>query len=110
MMRSILWTVPLLGLSLSLCSAAQTQGIRTIALFNQHAPGTTGDVRFYGFGEPPLLNSDGQVMFRADLTGNGITYSGGVSDNAGIWTGDANSLSLIARAGDQASGLPAGVR
>jgi hypothetical protein len=110
MMRSLFRTVLLLAFSFSLSSAVQSQAIRTIALSDQHAPGTPNGVRFDGF-SVPLLGADGRVVFTAGLTGNGIIYSSnGGSNSSGIWTGDAGSLAMAVRAGDQAAGLPTGVR
>jgi hypothetical protein len=43
----------------------------------------------------PILNESGQVTFRADLTNT----SGGSSDNSGVYRGDGNKLTKIARAG-----------
>src|SRR5689334_320233 len=108
MMRSILWMILPLGIILSLSSHIHAETIRTIALSNQHAPGTPDGVRFDGF-SVPLLDSSGRVAFSASLVGNGIIYSTGGANSSGIWTGDAASLALVVRAGDQAAGLPTGV-
>jgi hypothetical protein len=55
-----------------------------------------------------MLNSNGHVVFTAGLHGDGITYSGRVYQSSGIWIADGGPLSLVARAGDQAPGLPNG--
>lgn len=114
MMRTALRIVLLLGFSFALSRPAQSEGIHTIALSGQHAPGATGNVRFYGFG-PPHLNSAGQVVFVGDLAGDGLCCNPnvlptGIFNDSGIWIGDGGSLSLVVRAGEQAPGLPAGVR
>lgn len=110
-MRTALCIVLLLGVSFSISEPAQSQGIHTVALSGQRAPGTAGDVRFGSF-SAPQLNSDGQVAFQAHLIGDSICCGifGGVSNKSGIWTGDTGSLALAVRDGDQASGLPTGVR
>jgi hypothetical protein len=95
-------------------NVARSQTVRTIALSDQHAPGTTGNIRFNGFG-PPHLNSAGQAAFVASLAGEGLCCNPyvlptGIFNNSGIWMGDGGSLSLVVRAGEQAPGLPAGVR
>src|SRR3954447_11414971 len=97
----------------SLCGglAARSDGIHTIALSGQHAPGAIGDVRFEGFGKPQL-NAAGQVVFPTWFVGDGVgcTYSGHVCNYNGLVKGDASSLALVMRGGDQVPGLPAGVR
>src|SRR3954471_4472713 len=99
------------GVSLCGGTAARSDGIHTIALSGQHAPGTLADVRFDGF-DTPQLKSDGQVVFAAGLAGEGIgcTYRGKVCNYGGLWSGDAGSLVLVMRGGDPAPGLPSGVR
>ena len=73
------------------------------------APGTPSGVSFWfagGSNLPPLLNNAGQTAFPTFLKGSGV--NGG--NNSGTWSGaDPNSLALLARAGSQATGLPAGV-
>ena len=67
-------------------------------------------MRFYGF-ETPQLDSAGQVVFAAGLAGDdvGCTYNGKVCNFKGLWKGNAASLSLVMRGGEQAGGLPTGV-
>jgi len=65
----------------------------------QSAPGTNGS--FFNFG-PPVTNNSGAVAFWA-------TLSSGVQDN-GIWSNASGSLSLVARAGQQAPGTGFGVQ
>lgn len=84
---------------------AACQGVRAIALSGQPAQGTIGNVWFAGF-SAPCINASGQVAFKAGLNGSDVANGTG----AGIWTGAPESLVLLIRAGDQAAGLPAGVR
>jgi len=53
----------------------------------------------------PSMNDFGQPAFRAQLTGAGVT----TENNVGIWAEKAGGLTLMARAGGQAPGMPAGV-
>lgn len=66
------------------------------------APGTLFGVNFKSFFSSPRINNAGQVAFMASLAG--LT----VNDNnaLGIWSGAAGNLSLIARTGSQAPGMP----
>jgi hypothetical protein len=59
---------------------------------------------FHNIGEP-ALNGRGQTAFLAAVTGAGVAAS---NKNA-LWAEKENVLSLVARAGTQAPGLPAGV-
>ncbi len=95
---------------------ATASGLRTVALTGHPAPGTTGNVTYDNFGSyydslagqffrGPVLNEAGQVAFRADLTGTGVTSN----SNQGIWSEGSGSLSLVARTGSHAPGAPGGV-
>jgi hypothetical protein len=53
----------------------------------------------------PKLNDAGQTAFFGALAGAGVT----TTNNWGVWSSGSGSLQLIARAGDQAPGLPTGV-
>src|SRR6476620_1651027 len=105
MMRITLAIVLLLGFSAALLRPAQAEGIHTIALSGQHAPGTTGNVRFDGFGLPQLTSA-GQVVFEGYLTGDGVgcTSNRNICNYNGLWTGDAGSLALVMRGGAPAPG------
>ncbi len=70
-----------------------------IAHTNTPAPGTPEGVSFFLLHDP-RLNNAGQVAYRAQLTGTGITDS----NNIGIWRDDA----IIAQAGDPAPGTSGG--
>jgi hypothetical protein len=80
-----------------------SQMIRTVAVSRQSVPGVPGNVTFDRF-SVPLLNASGEIAFAASLTGSNIWR------DSGIWAGDPESLSVVMRAGDQAFGLPDGVR
>lgn len=68
------------------------------------APGTGAGVTFNRL-HSPILNDVGKVAFKGNLTGTGVT----ISNNLGVWSGEAGSLTLRFRTGQQAPGLPAGV-
>jgi hypothetical protein len=68
------------------------------------APGAPGDVSFIGFGAP-VLNDLGQTAFHGELNGNGVDGA----NREGIWSEGSGSLTLVAREGSQAIGLPVGI-
>lgn len=68
------------------------------------APGT-GDKRFSAFNGPMLLNGAGKVAFTASLTGSGVTSA----NNSGVWSELGGYLSLVAREGSDAPGIPGSV-
>lgn len=72
--------------------------MRLVALGGQPAPGTGPGVTFDEL-HRPVLDDTGTIVFRAETS---------ESSRAGLWTGDADSLRLVAREGDPAPGLPAG--
>jgi hypothetical protein len=79
---------------------------QTVALSGQHAPGTAASVTFTNF-DLPSLNDTGQVTFSGHLTiGAGSATS--LTDDV-LYAGPVASLQLVARAGDPAPGMPAGV-
>lgn len=63
------------------------------------APGTAAGVAFENF-DPPWAANGGQFTTRATLAGPGIT----TANRTGLWHGDANGLTLIARTGDAPAG------
>jgi len=83
-------------------STAAAQGLRTVALSGEAAPGMNGGVNFSRFlGASPLLNSAGQVAFIGILTGTEVDGS----NNQSIWSeGGGSGLALVVRAGDTAPG------
>jgi hypothetical protein len=79
--------------------------VRTVALSGQRAPGTSDDggvTTFEAFTSGTLINDAGQVAFTATLAGEAID----LANNHGVWSERAGSLSLVARAGDHAPGMP----
>ncbi len=68
------------------------------------SPGVSSGVQFAGLGVP-ALNESGRIAFIAGLTGSDVNSS----NDTGIWSGGSGNLALVARKGDQAPGLPAGV-
>ncbi len=81
-------------------------GLEEVAIPGQPAPGTPEGVVFSGVGTVvPVLSGTGRTAVRAGLSGPGVDGSNG----GGIWAGPADGLKLVARAGDQAPGLPEGV-
>jgi hypothetical protein len=81
--------------------------LQLVARKGDPAPGTPSGVTFneLGWGNLVAFNSAGQLAFRGTLTGTGID----ATNNNGIWRGTAGALSLVARSGDPAPGLPPGV-
>jgi hypothetical protein len=78
--------------------------LRLVARGGNHAPGTSLGVNFSEF-ESPAINAAGHTAFLASLAGSGVDT---VNDE-GIWSEGSGSLTLIARGGEQAPGLVAGV-
>ena len=85
-------------------SNAHAAALRTVALSGQLAPGTSVDTDF-AFLSTPVLNDVGQTAFLAFLDGDDITFD----NDHGIWLDASGSLELVARAGNQAPGMPEGV-
>lgn len=77
-----------------------------VAREGSHAPGTPAGAVFDGRFLRSVLNDTGQVAF-IDLLKQG---SGNVdaSNDTGLWFGNADSLTLLAREGDQAPEFPDG--
>ena len=81
-------------------------GLEAVVMPGQPAPGTPEEVVFSGVGTVvPVLSGTGRTAVRAGLSGPEVDGSNG----GGIWAGPADGLQLVARAGDQAPGLPEGV-
>ena len=83
---------------------AHATALRTVALSGQPAPGIPVDTNF-AFLSTPVLNDIGQTAFLAFLQGDDIT----IDNDHGIWLDASGRLELVARAGNQASGMPEGV-
>jgi hypothetical protein len=72
------------------------------------APGAGAGATFASFNSSvPPVNRDGQLAFRASLQLSGAVTS---ANDTGIWTNLSGSLQLVAREGNQAPGMPAGVK
>ena len=85
--------------------AAVPGELRTIALSGRSAAGVSNATYQFIHGNA-VVNDRGQVAFGGQLTGPGIT----AANNRGQWLGPSlTQQSLIARTGDQAVGLPAGI-
>ncbi|MGQ0722022.1 MAG: DUF7453 family protein [Candidatus Eiseniibacteriota bacterium] len=76
--------------------------VALVARSGSPAPGVGGGVVFQGFVSEPKINDAGDVVFGGVLTGPGITSA----NDEGIWFGTPGSLSLVARDGDPAPGVP----
>lgn len=82
----------------------QPGAIELVARNGDRAPGTPDGVTFTSF-DVVDFNAQGQAIVNASLTGSGITPV----NEQGLWLLDGNSMTLVARNGDQAAGAPAGV-
>lgn len=82
--------------------------IRPVTLSGEYAPGTGEDAIFSSGAGPifgaPMINNRGEIAFWART----LTISAPQSTGYGIWMGQPGSLSLVARTGDPAPGLPLG--
>jgi hypothetical protein len=77
-----------------------------VAREGSHAPGTAAGAVFEGNFWKPVLNDSGHLAFKAYLKqGSGNVDA---SNDEGLWFGNADSLTLLAREGDQAPGVPDG--
>ncbi len=93
-----------LGL-LVLNGIASAEGLRTVAITGQPAPGTPSGVNFSTIFDSAVLNGAGQTAFRAHLAGSGVN----LTNDEGIWSEGSGNLALVARKGSQAPGTPSGV-
>jgi hypothetical protein len=80
--------------------------LKPIASQGDFAPGT--NYRFTG-PRSPLIGANGSVAFKAGLYGQEGSGVNGTNDS-GIWSDGTGTLSLVAREGSQAPGLPAGIK
>ena len=83
-----------------------TDSLFLIVREGSHAPGTPVETRFDSFSDDPSFNDRENVAFTGKLR-NGF---GGVdsSNDAGVWAGSIENITLLARKGDQAPGAPPG--
>jgi hypothetical protein len=82
--------------------------LAAVARSGDQAPGAPSGVSFdfNGLVETPVLNNAGQTTFRSYLSGAGVTSE----NELGIWSEGYSGLDLRARMGNQAPGLPDGVK
>ena len=92
--------------------AQQNNSLQLVARSGDPAPGTSPGIVFQSLFStsstpfPPLFATSGQAAFTAHLSGPGVNQGG---NDVGIWVGQPGNISLVARQGDQAMGLAAGV-
>ena len=77
-------------------------GVTPVAHTGDAAPGLPG-YAFDILGDP-RLNASGDVLFRASITGPGLT----IDNNAGLWAGPVNAPKLVMRDGGPAPAAGAG--
>lgn len=82
-----------------------TEGTAPMALSNEPAPGLPGHIFGNFFPDRYPINNSGQTAFTAFASQRVSPYN----DALGLWAGGVGSLSLIAKEGDPAPGLQAGV-
>ena len=92
-----------LGAMLFAAPASGQLRYTTVGLTGGAAPGLAG-VRYQGFGQP-VMNEVGEVAFRTALEGDGVTQA----NRGAIFAGSPGSLRIVAREGDPAPGMSAGV-
>jgi hypothetical protein len=83
-----------------------TGSLQLVAREGSQAPGVVAGGNFFGF-DPPKFSNDGKTAFIASLAANallGITSA----NSTGLWSDANGNLQLVARAGDQAPGMPMG--
>lgn len=95
----------LVALAVLMPFSAAGNDLRTVAISNQRAPGTSSGNVFGSFRQP-VLNNLGQTAFSAGLA-IGLGDAGNFN-SSGIWSESNGSLSLVARDGFQAPDAPAG--
>jgi hypothetical protein len=88
---------------LGMCPATfASNGLRTVALSGQPAPGTAAGVTFSSFQFPPSLNDSGHTAFQSFLAGTSVE----TTNDTGVWTeGGSGQLRLMAREGSPAPGI-----
>src|SRR5215218_6738100 len=101
-----------LALAVGCCAqAGRAEGqvqYRTLALEGRQAVGMPAGVvynRFNFTGSMANLNNTGGAAFQAYVVGPGIT----AVNDAAIYAGDIDAPQMVAREGNQAHGMPAGV-
>ncbi len=89
----------------SLGAAHAAPSLRVVAYTGQQAPGAAQGVTFRAFATTSI-NGRGEVVFRADVVGPGVN----ASNYLGLWRDEPGRVVPLARAGQQAAGLPEGER
>ena len=84
---------------------ANATGTHAVAWSGMAAPGLAGATLDNVHVSKPVLNNAGQLAFGAGLAGAGINDG----NDGALWMGGPGSLTLLAREGQQAPGLAAGV-
>ena len=79
-------------------------GLQLLARLGGQATGLPAGVN-HGYMFDVGLNDSGQYVFFSFLSGNGVTDL----NNQSLWSNVSGSLSMVARTGTQAAGLPSGV-
>ena len=79
--------------------------VTVVAREGDQPPGLPAGVRYQLVGDP-YLSGSGNVGFAAEFTGSGIN----ASNHNGVFVGPPGAVQLVAQAGQQAPGLPAGTR
>lgn len=92
------------GVDVSNRSSIWTRSRVLVARGGQHASGTPEGVRYLDFSAPVLFGRENHVLFTASLQG-----AVGDLDRTALFAGPVGAISLVARAGAQAPGAPAGV-
>ncbi|MCB9855097.1 MAG: hypothetical protein H6818_05365 [Phycisphaerales bacterium] len=83
---------------------AATRDFLTVALTGSPAAGSSPGETFNTL-NAPTINNAGQVAFKGTLAGGTIDST----NDAGIWAGGTNALSLVAREGQHAPGTSPGI-
>lgn len=85
----------------------QPDDLKLLVREGDHAPGTPEGVSFASVANSRWnTNPPGQSLIIAELIGPGVTSA----NDRGLWLADEDGLTLVARKGDQAPGMPAGVK
>lgn len=86
--------------------ALSSDGLNLIAREGDQAPGLPAGVVLTRKIGDPVLSDAGSLAFYTELAGPGLS----LQNDSGLFTYSDGELNLLAREGDQAPGLPAGVK
>jgi hypothetical protein len=78
--------------------------LNRIVALGDAAPGTPSGVTFQSM-STPVLNEADRIAFRGQLVGDTVTDA----NDTGIWTDASGAVTLVAREGNPASGVPDGL-